>query len=360
MLISNTAADRLIDWSKRFNTYVVPINTTIAGGTVASPSVIRDPLKPVVVDFLISLVAAAGGDTNIDPANNAIHAEIGLVTVEDGALWQAQLWQKKDRDPAPTNLFQGLDTYGLTVSIGRHPGSRIRPADRRGRRRNVGHSHADAVDRAHVERHDSCRLVEHSSRHGRHEPRHVHSDELVCPAVCHTDVAPDDTINHGDHDIPVRFSVDSAADSAYRGLILPPVMVTCIDNDAATVPVLNVPAKTADEPGNHMERRRCAAVSYEVWVTSLAVKSGPVIHETVSGTSLILQKAWASKHTGSGFERFFQRKSFCVEHRSSHADQPARPADFANRCGTRRHSHANARHGHPSTELFDMNCGSTT
>ena len=116
VMIANTGADRLIDWSKRFNTYVVPIIATVAGGQLTSPTVLREPSNPNT-DLLVKLGLSGGGDQDVHATANQFYAELGLVTSEDGATWQAQIRLAAERDPAPTNLSQGLDTSGTPESL---------------------------------------------------------------------------------------------------------------------------------------------------------------------------------------------------------------------------------------------------
>ena len=116
VMIANTGADRLIDWSKRFNTYVVPIIATVAGGQLTSPTVLREPSNPIT-DLLVKLGLSGGGDQDVHATANQFYAELGLVTSEDGATWQAQIRLAANRDPAPTNLSQGLDTSGTPESL---------------------------------------------------------------------------------------------------------------------------------------------------------------------------------------------------------------------------------------------------
>ncbi|MFO1002887.1 MAG: hypothetical protein U0936_21355 [Planctomycetaceae bacterium] len=111
VLIGNTGADRLIDWSKKFNSYFVPIVPTTPSEMVASPTVIRDP-SAQIINLLLELAASGGTDSDINPELNALYAELGLITIEDGQLWRDQVQQFIDRDPQPTNLIAGIDTLG--------------------------------------------------------------------------------------------------------------------------------------------------------------------------------------------------------------------------------------------------------
>ena len=111
VMIANTGADRLIDWVKHFNTYVVPVIPTVANPAVASPTVLREA-SPILTQFLRDLAFSSGFDADTDPLSNEFHAELGLVTNEDGQTWFDQIWQRPDRDPVPSNLYTGIDTLG--------------------------------------------------------------------------------------------------------------------------------------------------------------------------------------------------------------------------------------------------------
>jgi len=59
---------------------------------------------------------------NISRELNALYAELGLITIEDGQLWRDQVQQFLDRDPQPTNLIAGVDTLGAFEAL---PGTPI-------------------------------------------------------------------------------------------------------------------------------------------------------------------------------------------------------------------------------------------
>ncbi|WP_020680160.1 DUF4347 domain-containing protein [Marinobacterium rhizophilum] len=89
IMIGNAEADRLIDWSGEFNTYLVPFNP-FGLGTVSRQ------LQPSLPEFLYALSASDGADptraadTNSDPARNGEpDGELGLVTQKD-ADWGDQ------------------------------------------------------------------------------------------------------------------------------------------------------------------------------------------------------------------------------------------------------------------------------
>ena len=88
---------------------------------VASPTVIRDP-SAQIIDLLLNLGASGGEDMNISPELNALYAELGLITIDDGQLWRDQVQQFLDRDPQPTILLAGIDTLGAFEAL---PGTLI-------------------------------------------------------------------------------------------------------------------------------------------------------------------------------------------------------------------------------------------
>ncbi|MEI6240823.1 MAG: hypothetical protein WCR51_10565 [Planctomycetia bacterium] len=112
VLIGNTGADRLIDWSKRFNTYVLPFTYSTASPTNDAPTVIRTPTAPIV-NLLVRLAESGGYDADINPRENALRGELGLVTVDgDLAIWRANIQESRDRDPPPRNVTARVDTLG--------------------------------------------------------------------------------------------------------------------------------------------------------------------------------------------------------------------------------------------------------
>ncbi|MEQ9410084.1 MAG: hypothetical protein RIK87_20275 [Fuerstiella sp.] len=285
VLIANTGADRLIDWSKRFNTYVVPIATTTAGAGGVSPTVIRDP-QPVVVDFLITMAAASGADSDIDVETNEIHAELGLITVEDDQLWRDQLRQKIDRDPQPGNLTTGLDTRGSIESL---PTAGILVTETSGQTVVVEGGASDSVMVMLSVAPTSNVLIHVLSA----DPAAVRADTsslIFTPSNWFvpqfvTMTAVDNTQHHGDHAADVQFQVDPASDGAYQGLSVPSITVTCIDDEVAP-PVLTAPVEwSSDDTPEFSWTAVPGATAYELWVNNLAMKSGPVIHEVVNGTS---------------------------------------------------------------------------
>ncbi|MCH5377807.1 MAG: hypothetical protein JJ992_27950, partial [Planctomycetes bacterium] len=96
VLIANTGADRLFDWSGVYNTYAMPFAST-------SPTVVRDPSDDLT-QFLLDLARTSGADPSLGEPGG----ELGLVTQSD-SQWGDQ--QGAARDPA--NAFaDSADTQG--------------------------------------------------------------------------------------------------------------------------------------------------------------------------------------------------------------------------------------------------------
>jgi hypothetical protein len=98
VLLANTGADRLYDWSGAFNSMFVPFN---AGG---SPTITRSH-SPGVQDFLTALARGAGADQTLTEPNG----ELGLLTPQDPGYGDQQ---GNGRDPSPPNTGNQRDTKG--------------------------------------------------------------------------------------------------------------------------------------------------------------------------------------------------------------------------------------------------------
>ncbi|MCA9179632.1 MAG: hypothetical protein KDB14_34490 [Planctomycetales bacterium] len=98
VLIGNTGADRLIDWSAEFNTYVVPFRGA------SSPTIIRNA-SPHVIQFLQDLAQASGADGRLSEP----YGELGLVDNDD-ELWPDQNGPSRDRPKL--RLTANRDTDG--------------------------------------------------------------------------------------------------------------------------------------------------------------------------------------------------------------------------------------------------------
>jgi Ca2+-binding RTX toxin-like protein len=121
VLVANTGGDRLIDWVAEFNSFIVPFapfgEFTVTRG-----------VPPHLFDFLYELSASLGADptraadTGNLPAerNGEPDGELGLVTQNDGDLWQNQTGAPID--PQPGNIpggerltLRGVDFNGGTA-----------------------------------------------------------------------------------------------------------------------------------------------------------------------------------------------------------------------------------------------------
>ncbi|MCP4784386.1 MAG: calcium-binding protein, partial [Fuerstiella sp.] len=335
VLIANTGADRLIDWSKRFNTYVVPIATTSAGAGAVSPTVIRDP-QPVVVDFLITMAAASGADDSIDAATNETHAELGLVTVEDGQLWRDQLQQKNDRDPQPTNLTTGLDTRGSIETL---PAAAIEVTESNRETVVVEGGATDSVMVAlaaaptsnviiHVASNDTTAVLAAEST-----LTFTPSNWFLPQYVTLTAV---DNVQHtGDHDVTVEFTIDARSDSDYRNLAMPDITVTCIDDEVAA-PTLIGPVGVSSERRPTITWTSVPdATSYEIWMEQIGGSNNPIVNPTVSGSSYILMedlgigayRTWVRATLSNGEQTNWARQNFQVSLAPQLADIPYRDPD---------------------------------
>ncbi|MDX2216263.1 MAG: proprotein convertase P-domain-containing protein, partial [Oculatellaceae cyanobacterium bins.114] len=90
VLIANTGADRLFDWTGEFNTFLVPFSP------FGYPTIIRSP-SPHVFKFLTELGRASGADRSLQEPNG----ELGLVTQKD-PQWNDQ--HGAPRDPQAGNI----------------------------------------------------------------------------------------------------------------------------------------------------------------------------------------------------------------------------------------------------------------
>jgi hypothetical protein len=85
LLVGNTQADQLVDWSGEYNNYVVPFS--IFGGT----TVVRSP-APWVTSMLVAISKSDGADqtrTGDPTRGNEPNGELGLVLQAD-AIWAEQ------------------------------------------------------------------------------------------------------------------------------------------------------------------------------------------------------------------------------------------------------------------------------
>jgi Ca2+-binding RTX toxin-like protein len=92
VLIANTGADRLFDWTGEFNSFIVPFSP------FGDPTVNRTPgNSPHTRNFLLTLGDRAGADSSVSEP----YGELGLVTSHD-PQWHEQ--HGPPRDPQPGNV----------------------------------------------------------------------------------------------------------------------------------------------------------------------------------------------------------------------------------------------------------------
>ena len=112
VLIANSGADRLIDWTGQFNTYLVPFSQF-------GMSTISRMVSPQIQQFLYDLSRGAGADrtraadTGSEPARNGEpEGEIGLVNQRD-VWWQDQTGAPDDGNPGdvdgPKDVLRNAD-----------------------------------------------------------------------------------------------------------------------------------------------------------------------------------------------------------------------------------------------------------
>ncbi|MBL8817435.1 MAG: hypothetical protein JNL58_15515, partial [Planctomyces sp.] len=277
VMIANTGAERLIDWVKRFNTYVVPVVPTLEHPAVANPTVLRDP-SPILTQFLRDLAFSSGFDSDTDPVSNAFHAELGIVTFEDGDTWQAQLWQAVDRDPVPGNLYQGIDTLGGFETIS---AAGIRLVETTG----ITVSEYRTSRAAHVAltspplQNVVLNVVSLNTGEATVSPSTLTFTPLnwfIPQAFTVTGV--DDAIIDGNRSVNVTISVNTGLSAAaYSAVPSTTLTVTNTDNDL-TIPVISSPtASTTQQRPVISWNADPAASGYDVWITNVSTQQNPVV-----------------------------------------------------------------------------------
>ncbi len=285
VMIANTGAERLIDWVKRFNTYVVPVIPTVQHPAVANPTVLRDP-SPALTQFLRDLAFSSGFDSDTDPASNEYHAELGIVTHEDGAAWQAQLWLTNDRDPAPRNLYAGIDTLGGFEGL---PTAGIQLIGNTGATVNESGSSRSILVALTSPPTQNVVLNLASQNTGEVI---VGSTSLtftpfnwnVPQALVVTGV--DDAVVDGSRAVNISITVNAAlSDSLYAGVPASTAVVVNTDNDLS-VPVVNGPtAITASQRPTISWTADPVAAGYDIWITNVSTSQNPYVQASSSGNS---------------------------------------------------------------------------
>jgi Ca2+-binding RTX toxin-like protein len=284
VMIANTGADRLIDWVKRFNTYVVPIAVTIASPTIASPTILRDA-SPVLTTFLLAIAHSSGYDSDTDPLSNEYHAELGLVTNEDGQVWFDNLQLSKDRDPAPANLSVGLDTNGAIESL---PPTGIRIIGTTGV--SVSEYGTSTQIPVALTSPPTANVVL-TIASGNSSEVTVNTTTLtftplnwyVPQGVTVTGV--DDTILDGHKPVNITISVNTGASAAaYAGVAPMTVVVTNRDNELSR-PTINGPAAvTTSQRPTITWTNDPGAAGYDVWIKNATTGQNPYL-VSVSATN---------------------------------------------------------------------------
>ena len=129
VLIANTGADRMFDWTGEYNSFVVPF------ARFGAPTVNRLP-NPQTIAFLIDLATAAGAGTSVA----RVEAQIAIVRPGDPA-WNDQ--HGAPRDPQPGNGHGTYDSQGgpeddrLTVPLQTGAGSTPTRSTERGNTRGT-------------------------------------------------------------------------------------------------------------------------------------------------------------------------------------------------------------------------------
>src|SRR6185295_4842675 len=98
VMIANTGADRMFDWSGEFNSYIVPFSA------FGNPTMERSP-SPQNRQFLLDLGRESGADQTLTEPN----AELGLFQQSDPEWGQNN---GNPRDPQPGNTQARRDTQG--------------------------------------------------------------------------------------------------------------------------------------------------------------------------------------------------------------------------------------------------------
>jgi len=281
VLIANTGADRLFDWVKRLNTYVVPILPTTAAPSVAAPTVLRDP-NAQITSLLIALARSGGHDEDTDTIANQFYSELGLVTVEDGQTWQDQIQLSHDRDPAPINLIAGLDTLGgfeTLATAGIQVSASAVTVSEYGTSKAVNVSLTSPPTQTVVLSIVSQNTAEVTV--GSSTLTFTPLNWNIPQAVIVTGV--DDTMIDGHKSANITISVNTALSaSAYAAVTSKTVAVTNNDNDLSR-PTINGPASvTAVQRPTITWTNDPAAAGYDVWINN--VTTG--VNSYVMATSL--------------------------------------------------------------------------
>ena len=285
VMIANTGADRLIDWVKRFNTYIVPVIATATSPASVSPTVLRDP-SPILTQFLRDLAFSSGFDKDTDPLSNEFHAELGIVTNEDGQTWFDQQWQHPNRDPEPGNLSTGIDTRGGYETL---PVAGIR----------IVQTSGITVNEYRASNMVLIALTSPPLQNVLLTIVSLNTAEVIVNTSTLTFTplnwnipqaakvtGVDDSIIDGHKDVNVTISVNTALSaSSYAGVAPKTVVVTNQDNDLSTSTINGPTAVTAVQRPTITWTNDPAAAGYDVWISNVSTRQNPFLVATSSTNS---------------------------------------------------------------------------
>ncbi|MCA9060477.1 MAG: hypothetical protein KDA85_18330, partial [Planctomycetaceae bacterium] len=285
VLIGNTGADRLIDWVKNFNTYVVPIDPTPTGVPVAAPTIIRDP-SSVLVALLRALGESGGIDSDVDATMNLLDTELGMFTIEDdNALWQANTWIGQPRDPAHTGILtsqDGLGGYetavvpGITVT---GPATLQVSEDGASQSLQISLTSAPAGNVVvHVTSSDTSEFSVSTATLTFTPTNWLIPQEIVITGV-------DDNIADGPQTSQLLLVVDAASAPTGWSLVSRSLNVASTDNDPSVATITGPAAVTLDQRPTITWTEVPGASGYEVWISNVSTHTNPYLRAIASTNS---------------------------------------------------------------------------
>ncbi|MBL8811907.1 MAG: hypothetical protein JNM43_17210, partial [Planctomycetaceae bacterium] len=286
VLIGNTGADRLFDWVKRFNTYVVPIKMSLPAAILAAPTILRDP-SAQIIELIRGLALSAGIDGDIDPVSNLLDTELGLFTIEDDTnLYLANVWIGLDRDPLPQNILTGIDTLGGYETL---PGKSIVVSN--AGPVQVSENGTSQSVRVSLSSPPKSNVVVTVSSANTNEVGVNLSTLTFTPLnwaipqeIILTGV--DDAIADGDKLVNVTLSVSAAkSDATWNTVAARTIAVTNRDNETSTVVVTSPAMRTTALSPTFSWTPVAGATGYEISVTNVSTKQNDYFRMTVNGTS---------------------------------------------------------------------------
>ncbi|MCA9062142.1 MAG: hypothetical protein KDA96_03765, partial [Planctomycetaceae bacterium] len=285
VLIANTGADRLIDWVKNFNTYVVPIDPTPAGVTIAAPTVIRDP-SSALVNLLRALARSGGIDTDVDATANLLDTEMGLFTIEDdNSLWQANTWIGLPRDPAAAALQSAIDTIGAYETLAT-PGIIVATTEtlqvsENGTSRSIWVSLTSAPAanvRVNVSSTDTSEFTVNASILTFTPTNWLIPQQLTITGV-------DDFIADGTQSENLQLIVDQATAPTGWATVNRSLAISVTDNDVSVATITGPTAVTLSQRPTITWTAVPGAAGYDVWISSVSTRTNPWLRATAGSNS---------------------------------------------------------------------------